>query len=588
MSINRHRVFAIREFYNYYICMKTKNYNNIIFIICLSFGFLFLLWKSKYGYIYNDEPFLLGLGYRLVNGDAMIANEWSVMSIVSYLIYPFMLVYNLFNSSTEGIAMFGRYSFILIWTLTIIFIYFRLKKYGIFTIVACMIFYLFAPLDMMTLSYNSFALSSLLITSTLLVTANSKTDLFLIGIFFAVAVISIPFLVVIYFIFTIFVLISYITKKNIKLNENFNIIQGWIYITLGSGLMLVLFLLFIISRISIKEFFSQIKYFVIANSEHPIPNIITFALSYINNVLLRFRAFLLGSIILFIISIYDRNKQSNSLYYLMTTLLLLVFQYWYLYFLSNTYPRMNLIAVPLTVLGVMVFILTKNRNYYIFTYFIIFSVIYSIIINLSSNLGIMAISSMFIVASFGSVILLSDYYEEIKTNYYGLKQPVLIILIFCLALQLSNQMFYRYKFYYMDKKIKELKYTINRGPGLGTVVHQARAYDYYKNYNQVKNLTFDIEKDDEFVFLEHIPWYFLINNTKWATYSTWGYWINGKPDIPKTLEINMMYYEEHPEKFPTYVLFLKENKNQVTEFISLLESMDYNYRDSTDFILYYK
>ena len=29
----------------------------------------------------------------------------------------------------------------------------------------------FAPLDMMTLSYNSFALSSLLITSTLLVTA---------------------------------------------------------------------------------------------------------------------------------------------------------------------------------------------------------------------------------------------------------------------------------------------------------------------------------------------------------------------------------------------------------------------------------
>ena len=183
--------------------MKTKNYNNIIFIICLSFGFLFLLWKSKYGYIYNDEPFLLGLGYRLVNGDAMIANEWSVMSIVSYLIYPFMLVYNLFNSSTEGIEMFGRYSFILIWTLTIIFLYFRLKKYGIFTIVACMIFYLFAPLDMMTLSYNSFALSSLLITSTLLVTANSKTDLFLIGIFFAVAVISIPFLVVIYFIFTI-------------------------------------------------------------------------------------------------------------------------------------------------------------------------------------------------------------------------------------------------------------------------------------------------------------------------------------------------------------------------------------------------
>ena len=122
--------------------MNIKDRNNVIFIFSLLLGLTFLLWKANYGYIYNDEPFLLGLGYRLVNGDAMIANEWSVMSIVSFLIYPFMYIYNLFNPTTEGIAMFGRYCFIFIWTVAIVFSYTRLKKYGVFATVGCLIFYL--------------------------------------------------------------------------------------------------------------------------------------------------------------------------------------------------------------------------------------------------------------------------------------------------------------------------------------------------------------------------------------------------------------------------------------------------------------
>lgn len=81
--------------------MNIKDRNNVIFIFSLLLGLTFLLWKANYGYIYNDEPFLLRLGYRLVNGNAMIVNEWSVMSIVSFLIYPFMYIYIIFNSTTE-------------------------------------------------------------------------------------------------------------------------------------------------------------------------------------------------------------------------------------------------------------------------------------------------------------------------------------------------------------------------------------------------------------------------------------------------------------------------------------------------------
>lgn len=584
----KHQTFDFQMNTIYDINMKLTKNNNIIFSIFLLIGLVFLFWKAKYGFIYNDEPFLLGLGYRLVNGDAMIANEWSVMSIVSYLIYPFMFVYNLFNPTTEGIAMFGRYCFIIIWSITIIFVYIRLKKYGVFTILACMIFYLFAPLDMMTLSYNSFALSSLLITSTLLLTAKSKFDLILIGIFFSIAVISIPFLLIVYIILSIIALISYFSMKSLRLNENYNFVKGWIYISLGSGFMLLIFFMFIFSKISLNTFFNNLKYFEIANSEHVIPNVITVIYSYINNVFLRFKEFILSSFITILICIFDKKRQRHSMYYLIAILIILMSQYWYLYLLSNTYPRMNLIAVPLTIYGVIIFILTKKRNYQLFLYFFVLSIFYSFIINVSSNLGIMAISSMFIISSFGSSIIVYDFYNEIKQTNKENKKFISILLILCILLQLLNQIYYRYKYYYMDKEIKELNFMINVGPGAGTIVTQDRAVDYIKNYNQIKNITFDIKNNDEFVFLEHIPWYFLINNTKWATYSTWGYWINGGPDIVKTLEVNMMYYEENPNKFPTYVLLMKENKSLVNDFILILESKGYLVRESMDFLLYYK
>ena len=568
--------------------MKTIKKQDKIFIVTLLISFAFLVWKASYGYIYNDEPFLLGLGYRLVNGDAMISNEWSVMSIVSFLIYPFMLIYNIFSSTTDNIIMFGRYSFILIWTLTIIFSYFRLRKFNYYTIIACLIFYLFAPLDMMTLSYNSFALSGLLLFSVLLFTAKNKYDLIFAGIFFAIAVISMPFLIIIYILFTFIFLFCFIFKIKVNINEKFELDKGWFYISIGSFIMLIIFLLFIFSRISLQDFIGNLKYFNMTNAEHPIPDFFEFVFAYKNQVFLRFKFFVICSSILTFIIIIDRNRKKRTFYYLVLALIILIYQYTYLFSVRDIYPRMNLIAVPITLIGVISFFLTEKRNIYLFIHFIILSILYSIIINLSSNLGIMAISSMFIISGFGSILLLRDLMLEVKEDNHIHQKLINIITICFIILQLSNQIYYRYVYYYMDKKIDLLVVKLDEGPGNGTIVHQERANNYYLQYNQIKELTFDIENDDQFVYLEHVPWVFLVNNTKWATYSTWGYWIDGKPNIEKTLEINLMYYNENPEKFPTYVLLLKEDKEKVAEFLETLDNKDYKIRESSDFILYYK
>jgi hypothetical protein len=318
------------------------------------------------------------------------------------------------------------------------------------------------------------------------------------------------------------------------------------------------------------------------------PTLYNFIMSYINGVLLRFKYFTFASLILSIVILIDKKRQKHSLLYLSIVLIIILIQFYYLLQVANIYPRMNLYIVPFTLIGIVSFLLAKKKNFYIFIYFIVSSFINSIIINLTSNLGIMAISSMFVISSFGSMLLLKDLYDEIKDEQLDIIKPLNIIIICFILLQFSNQLFYRYNYYYMDKEIEELKYKVNRGPGKGTIIHDERIKNHYNVYDQVKELTYDIKNNDNFVYLEHEPWLFLINNTKWSTYSTWGYWTDGNPDIVKTLEINMMFYKEHPEKFPTYILLKKQNKNLVTDFITLLESKNYNIRESEDFILYYK
>lgn len=48
---------------------KSKKYFGFIILGCL---FIFMLSRAKYGYIYNDEPFILTLGHRFMKGDLIL------------------------------------------------------------------------------------------------------------------------------------------------------------------------------------------------------------------------------------------------------------------------------------------------------------------------------------------------------------------------------------------------------------------------------------------------------------------------------------------------------------------------------------
>ena len=68
-------------------------------IICFSIITLvisgFLFWKACHGYIFNDEPFMISVGHRLIKGDQLFLHEWNTSQLIGlFLSRLFMLLHH--------------------------------------------------------------------------------------------------------------------------------------------------------------------------------------------------------------------------------------------------------------------------------------------------------------------------------------------------------------------------------------------------------------------------------------------------------------------------------------------------------------
>ena len=64
-----------------------NNKNNIIFVMTIILGFIFLIWRAPFGYCFNNEPFIVTLGQRLSNGDSLIFDEWHMAQTFSPVMF---------------------------------------------------------------------------------------------------------------------------------------------------------------------------------------------------------------------------------------------------------------------------------------------------------------------------------------------------------------------------------------------------------------------------------------------------------------------------------------------------------------------
>ena len=269
--------------------LQSKINTHLLFTVIMSMAFMLSIWRIKYGFGGYDEPFYLTVPHRLFMGDSLLSEEWHVSQLSGILLFPFVSLYELITKTTDGIILYMRILYIICHALVSVFLYVRLKNYRYGAIFASVLYFLFSPYGMKTLSYNTIPLDALVLTAVFASTFNNKHKIIhtISGITFSMAVLCCPYMAVVYIIYCLcvsihFIIYKLIIKKNNKYSFNIFSIKRFIYFSLGILISIALFLFFVLSRTSINEILDNIPYILFSDPEH-------IGISLLDKVIIYFR-----------------------------------------------------------------------------------------------------------------------------------------------------------------------------------------------------------------------------------------------------------------------------------------------------------
>lgn len=224
----------------------------LLLIICLQ---IYLCFTMR---IQLDEPYYAALGYRFATGTRMFVDEWHISQMFGFLTMPFVWFWMHVSGGTDGVVLFLRFCYLVMSLVTFLLF---MKKYGTYpnAYAAGIMILLFAPLNMMSLSYNTIGILALLQAHCLIHTGKLKS--FVAGILFSCAVLSTPYLVLLFAGIVIHSLRHWKQWDREKKDESL-----WAF--LGILLMVAFFCLFVFHRSSPAQVIEGIRQLPARNQNH--------------------------------------------------------------------------------------------------------------------------------------------------------------------------------------------------------------------------------------------------------------------------------------------------------------------------------
>lgn len=224
----------------------------LILILCLQ------IWLCFTMRIQLDEPYYAALGYRFATGTRMFVDEWHISQMFGFLTMPFVWLFMQVTGGTDGVVLFLRFCYLV---MSLITWFLFMKKYGKYPNAYAdgIMILLFAPLNMMSLSYNTIGILALLQAHCLINTGKLKS--FLAGILFSCAVLSTPYLVLLFA-----GLVIYDIRRWKLLSPEHK--SGRISALLGIVLMVLLFCLFVFHDSTLSQVIEGIRQLPARNQNH--------------------------------------------------------------------------------------------------------------------------------------------------------------------------------------------------------------------------------------------------------------------------------------------------------------------------------
>lgn len=524
--------------------IKKIDKSYIIFAVLFTAVLILNVFKLNLGCGSNDEALSAVIPLRLSQGDALIADEWHVSQMASFLTLPFFMLGKMILGSTEGILLFLRTVYFLIHTAFSIAIFFCLRKYGRYSAVfAAVLYYTFIPFNVITLSYNTMGLACVTMTGVLLSVFGDEKKYILVicGLLFAAAVICNPYMAAVFLIYTIAVIISNALKKAHGLLKY----KSWLLFTSGCAALAAVFLVFVLSRASISEIIANLPG-IFDDPEH---EQISFFKSFLNYLQYNLYGYELKAtavvsvlllIILFTSVCSNKKRREYRAFYMIGASICAV-----LYMTASNVTVM----FPLAVVGLFAYILLENKPKRLFFCMWMLGLCYSVCMNLSSNQRTYIINSAMTPAAVASIIMIgmlfTEMREEIKSRITGKAAAAFVCaaIIACFGFLLNT----RFTFIFADD-IDNLDYKITQGPAKGLVTSEP-IYNYYNRFYEDLAVLRDTGSTDNILIASDKTWLYLcVGDMHNASFSPW---LSGETD--QAYNRLMTYYSLHPDKLPKYV-----------------------------------
>lgn len=514
----------------------------------------FSLWKSRYGLGIYDEAFYLTIPYRMCHGDKLFLNEWHVSQLSALLQYPLMKLYLLVHSGTDGIVLDFRHIYIAVNFAGGLLSYRRLRKYGAGAAAAVLLYLLYAPYNIMALSYNSLGLLCGFLCAVYLATAAKNTDYAVSGLFFAGLVLCQPLMLVEFaIVYPVLICAALILRRR-------ELLRGLLWFLLGCVILAAPVLIYFIFSVGISNILAAIP-LMMNDPEHNMGELLSVpfiyrsivdyylpempaGLKFISRSVLK--VFYFGFVPICAAVLLDRGRRRRAALYLSLSALLCTLigaAYMLLYPYKSTYiSYVNYLLFPWLLHGICLMpLLTKSERWQLSLFYAL-GFLHALSF-LTSNQGGNVFSIALLPACLASIMLSIKYCSSL-----GRAKAVPVFI--CTAVSAALLLYVRAGYCFMSPPVSQFDAQCVSGPAAGICAAEDDAVRCDSVSLSMKSKNFDA--DGNTLFLATDPLFYLCTDTGLAQYSAW---LSFNIDsTPSRLEA---YYSLNPDKRPDTIVIEK-------------------------------
>lgn len=553
--------------------------------VTIIFGFLFLVWRVRFGYCFNDEPFILTLAHRLTMGDNIIIDEWNMGQLFGLAILPLVKIYKLLVGSTEGILLFSRYCFCIAWFATAVCTYRSLRRYSRYAIFAFVYLVLFAPLDYMTCSYTSFGLMGTMLLGCLYLYIDGKqekTNAIWHGLLFAIlsciVVLSSPYFAVVYILAT--ALLIFVCRKRKGTDRKYYTTVLLSNLAFAIAIGAICFAAFVLSGHTVSDVLERIPYVFYdpVHTESFFSKIVHTASAMYRPMLVFYT---IGAVLILLyctVSRFRKYKCAIALY----CAVIFVFSRIAIADAVVSENSFNYEMLDLGIFSFAAFFLLDKKPWKLFIGVSCTDLLYTVCTFIASNTKLMSLSAAMVPCGVAGIIYIIMLAKEIENESTAeRKSAALIAVAFLMLCQFSLQICVRTSRQYWDAPLPYLSEKIECGAAKGLVTEPEKCEEYESEYEALQALLSEAgdTAGKRFVNLTSNPVIYLDADLEYGTFSSWTFGYD-----EKLADRFMQYYEVNPQNAPELIFYTDE----VQELTQIFDLKDYSVIDNNGYHLLVK